>query len=125
MINEVDIPYDPPEDAVVVADEVPLPNPITVERIYLFNPEPKGSPPQTEFEVYAHGSNQDCTAGEKIEISGSGDYPYINPKTAVEKTFTNFRITDKAMTITVKNLDSDLNTVNLRYGIQYMEDVDV
>jgi hypothetical protein len=121
VIAEENIPVDPP-DNVVVADEVPLPNPIWPERIYLFNPDPKVTDPQTEFEVYIHGSNQDYLAGRKIEISSSSDHTSIGPKASVEESFTDFRITDNAMTITVKNLDTAVNRVNLRYGIQYRED---
>jgi len=105
-----------------LADQVPLANPIWPEKIQLFNPQSTLENPQTDFEVYVHGSNQPYTDGRKILIASGGDQESISPKGSAELTISDYRITDSAMKISIKNLDTSAQDFELRYGIQYRED---
>ncbi|MBN2381168.1 hypothetical protein JXM67_15320 [candidate division WOR-3 bacterium] len=103
-----------------LADQAPLANPIWPEKIMLFNPTPSY---QEDFEVYIHGSNQPYTDGRKIEIAVGGDQDSISSKGSAEITISDYRITDPALKVTIKNIDTeDPQTFELRYGVQYRED---
>ncbi|MEA3311942.1 MAG: hypothetical protein U9Q76_06960 [candidate division WOR-3 bacterium] len=108
--------------AYILADQQKLPNPIWPESIALFNPTDEV---KTDFEVYIHGSNQDYLAGRKIQINNlqGNDATQIGARGWVQKTITDFRITDPAMMVTVFNTHTaDPLTLNLRYTVQYYED---
>jgi len=106
--------------ATALVDEVPLPNPVWPEKIFLFNPTGTA---QTDLEVYVHGGNQVYTSGRKIQIGTGGDETEVAARSSVELGITDYRITDDTMMITVKNIHaSSAQSFDLRYGIQYRED---
>lgn len=122
--NPIDIPMDEPLEAQTtrLVDQQKLPNPIWPESISLFNPTDQT---KTDFEVYIHGSNEDYLAGRKIQINNlqGNDATQIGARGWVQKTITDFRITDPAMKVTVKNThDTNPLDLELRYTIQYYED---
>lgn len=115
MIAEIDLAA----QATALVDEVPLPNPIWPEKIFLFNPTELA---QTDFEVYIHGGNQTYTSGRKIEIGTGGDEEEVAARSSVELGIQDYRITDDTMMVTIKNIGSSPQTFDLRYGVQYRED---
>ncbi len=98
-----------------------LPNPIWPESISLFNPTDAA---QTNLEVYVHGSNQAFDAGRKIQIGTGGEASTIDARGWVEKAISDFRITDPAMKVTLKNIATSPQTLELNYTVQYREDSD-
>lgn len=105
-----------------LADQQKLANPIWVESIALFNPTDSA---KTNFEVYVHGSNQAATSGRKIQIGGSGnDASEVGARGWVQKEISDFRVTDQAMAVTIKNTYTASQDFDLRYTVQYREDSD-
>jgi len=120
MINEQDVPETEPE-SIVCVDEIPLPNPIWPEKIFLFNPTVAA---QTDFEVYIHGGNETYSSGRKFQIGEGGDESEVGARGSQEKAISDYRITDDTMMVTIKNIGSSLQTFDLRYGVQYREDTE-
>ena len=106
--------------ATALADQQKLPNSIWPENISLFNPT---AAEQKDFEVYIHGSNEDYLAGRKIQIGTGGDADTIGARGWVEKAISDYRISDPAMKITIKNIHAtNAQSFDLRYTVEYRED---
>lgn len=104
-----------------LVDAQKLPNAVWPESIFIFNPTDSA---QTKFEVYIHGSNQAYTAGRKITIATGGDFTEVGARSSVEKSISDFKITDPALAVTIKNTDTGAQTLDLRYTVQYREDAE-
>jgi len=103
-----------------LADQQKLPNPIWPENVSLFNPT---GTEQKDFEVYIHGSNEDYLAGRKIQIGEGGDAGAIGARGWVEKAISDYRISDQAMKVTIKNIHAEnVQGFDLRYTVEYRED---
>lgn len=102
-----------------LVDQQKLPNPIWVKSISLYNPTDSS---QTNFEVYVHGSNEVYTSGRKIQISTGGDATEVGARGWVEKAISDYKITDPAVKITIKNIDTGSQNFTLRYTVEYQED---
>ena len=106
----------------VLADQVPLANPVWPEKILLFNPQATGSTAQTDFEVYVHGATQPYSDGRKIQIASGGDQESIAAKDTAEIPISDYRISDTGLKVTIKNTDTGAQSFELRWGVQYRED---
>lgn len=104
-----------------LVDAQKLPNAVWPESIFIFNPTDSA---QADFEVYIHGSNQAYTAGRKITIAVGGDFTQVGARGTVEKAIADFKITDPALAVTIKNTAVGAQTLDLRYTVQYREDAE-
>lgn len=102
-----------------LADQQKLPNPIWVKSISLYNPTDSS---QTNFEVYVHGSNEAYTSGRKIQIGTGGDATEVGARGWVQKAISDYKITDPAVMVTIKNIDTGSQNFTLRYTVEYQED---
>lgn len=102
-----------------LVDQQKLPNAIWPESISLFNPTDAS---ETDFEVYVHGSNQAYGDGRKIQIATGGDAASIAARGWVEKAISDFKVSDPGLKITLVNIATGAQTLELRYTVQYRED---